>query len=245
MPKKTNPVAQRSGTSTNIILTAIVLIVAVVVIGGVLLFNRGGESQAGPGEAVPASVLHPKGSNMVSQGPKGAPTLVEFVDYQCPSCYSYYQNMTSKIEQEYEGKINFVVRNYPLDMHQLAVPAAKAVEAAAMQGKFEQMYHKMFDNYNSWAAAPSGQQLSTNKQAAVRQFETFAKQIGLDVAKFRADMNSQEVAQRVEQDRADGSKAGVQGTPTFYLNGRNFELTGNTAQDLDNLRQKLDGALAK
>ncbi|RCW43170.1 protein-disulfide isomerase [Halopolyspora algeriensis] len=243
MPKKTNPVTQRSGTSTNIILTAIVLVVAVAVIGGVLLFNNGGNNQAGSGQTVPASVLQKPDSNTLSQAPQGAPTLVEFVDYQCPSCYRYYQSVTSKIEQEYQGEINFVIRNYPLDMHPLAVPAARAVEAAAMQGKFQQMYHKMFDNYRSWAYTNGS--LSSDKQAALARFDTFAKQIGLDLDKFHQDMNSQEVTQRIEQDRADGRKAGVQGTPSFYLNGSKFELSGNPQQDLNTLRQKLDGALAK
>lgn len=242
MPKKTNPMTQRSGASTNIVLTAVVLVVAVVVIGGVLLLNRGGDSQAGADGRVPASVLSPKGSDTLLQGPKGAPTLVEFVDYQCPACHKYYQRVTSKIEKQYQGRINFVVRNYPLDMHPLAVPAAKAVEAASMQGKFEQMYHKVFDNYRSWAVAPNGKEVSSDKQAAVEQFETFARQIGLDVAKFRADMNSEAVAQRIQQDKADGDRAGVSSTPSFYLNGKKLEL-GNSP--LSNLRSELDGALAK
>lgn len=241
MPKTSNPLTQKSGTSTNIILTAIVLVVAVLVIGGVLLLNRGSD-QAGSDGKVPASVLSPPKADTLSQAGKGAPTLVEFVDYQCPSCYAYYQQVTSKIEKQYQGKINFVVRNYPLDMHPLAVPAAKAVEAASMQGKFQQMYHKVFDNYASWAKSANGQSVSSDKQRAMKQFETFAQQIGLDVDKFRADMNSDEVAQRIQQDKSDGDKAGVSGTPTFYLNGKQLEL-GNSP--LKNLRAELDGALAK
>ncbi len=245
MPKKTNPVTQKSGASINILLTAIVLVVAVVVIGGVLLLNRGDSSQnqATPGETVPASVLQPQNSNMISKGPEGAPTLVEFVDYQCPSCHQYYQQVTSKIEKQYEGKINFVVRNFPLEMHPLAPTAAKAVEAAAMQGKFEEMYHQVFDNYQSWAAG-SGSKPSGDKQRALKQFDTFAQRIGLDMDKFHKDMNSPQVQQKIQQDKADGSEAGVQGTPTFFLDGKklSFERGQNPLQGM---RDKLDGALAK
>ncbi len=241
MPKTSNPLTQKSGTSTNIILTAIVLVVAVVVIGGVLLLNRGSD-QAGADGRVPASVLSPAGADTLSQAGKNAPTLVEFVDYQCPACHAYYQQVTSKIEKQYQGRINFVVRNYPLDMHPLAVPAAKAVEAASLQGKFQEMYHKVFDNYQSWATTKGGTDVSSDKQRAIKQFETYAQQIGLDVEKFRADMKSDKVAQRIQQDKADGEKAGVSGTPTFFLNGKKLEL-GNSP--LKNLEQQLDGALAK
>lgn len=241
MPKTNNPMTQKSGTSTNIILTAIVLVVAVLVIGGVLLLNRGSD-QGGTDGKVSASVLSPPEAHKLSQAGKGAPTLVEFVDYQCPSCRAYYQQVTSKIEKQYQGRINFVVRNYPLDMHELAVPAAKAVEAAALQGKFQPMYHKVFDNYKSWAVAANGKSLSSDKQQAVKQFEKFAQQLGLDVDKFRTDMQSDKVSQRIQQDKAAGDKAGVSGTPTFFLDGKKLQL-GNSP--LKNLRSELDGALAK
>lgn len=243
MPKTNNPLAkQRSGASTNIILTAIVLVVALLVIGGVLLIGRGESGQSTSSGNVPASVLHPKGSNTVLEAGGDAPTLVEFVDFQCPSCRAYYQSVTSKIEKEYDGKINFVVRNYPLQMHPLAEPAAKAVEAAAMQGKFKPMYHKVFDGYGQWAA--EGQSLSENKQRAVEQFRGYAKEIGLDVDKFSKDMNSDQVAKQIERDKADGNKAGVQGTPTFFLNGQQIQFSKNT-NPLQKMREELDGALAK
>ncbi|NYH78122.1 protein-disulfide isomerase [Actinopolyspora biskrensis] len=243
MPKTTNPMAKRSGASTNIILTAIVLVVAVAVIGGVVFFG-GGNSNSNGSDRVAASVLSPEGSNKVLDAGEGAPTLVEFADYQCPSCHSYYQSVNTKIEQEYEGKINFVVRNFPLDMHPLAEPAARATEAAAMQGEFEQMYHKVFDNYSSWAAASGGQNVSSDEQRAQEQFTEFAEQIGLDVEKFREDMQSDQVQQSIDKDRADGQEAGVSATPTYFLNGEQveFERGGDPAQ---HLREELDGALAK
>ncbi|MGJ7906014.1 DsbA family protein [Actinopolyspora sp. H202] len=245
MPKTTNPMAKRSGASTNIILTAIVLVVAVAVIGGVMIFGGGNQTDEASSNKVAASVLHPQGSHQVVEAGQGAPTLVEFVDYQCPACHNFYQNVTSELEKEYEGKINFVVRNHPLDMHPLAVPAAKAAEAAAMQGKFQPMYHKLFDNYSSWATpADSGSGVSSDKQRAQQQFTQFAEQLGLDTEQFREDMNSDKVQQRVDQGLADGQQAGVTSTPTFFLNGEKVQFSqGGTP--LQQLRDKIDGALAK
>ncbi|PRW64338.1 DsbA family protein [Actinopolyspora mortivallis] len=242
MPKTTNPVAKRSGASTNIILTAIVLVVAVAVIGGVMYFGGGG-TQQNDSDRVASSVLNPEGSNKVLDAGPDAPTLVEFADYQCPGCHSYYNTVNTKIEEEYEGRINFVVRNFPLDMHPLAEPAARAAEAAAMQGEFTAMYHKLFDNYSSWAVR-EGQGVSDDKQRATEQFTTFAEQIGLDVEKFRQDMNSDQVGQRIQQDRQDGAEAGVGGTPTYFLNGEQIQFDKGSSP-AEQLREKLDGALAK
>ncbi|SDP42543.1 Protein-disulfide isomerase [Actinopolyspora xinjiangensis] len=247
MPKTTNPMAKRSGASTNIILTAIVLVVAVAVIGGVVYFGGNNtDNGASSGDKVASSVLNPEGSHQVLEGGQGAPTLVEFVDYQCPACHSFYQSTTSKLEKEYEGKINFVVRNNPLDMHPLAQPAAKAAEAAAMQGEFKSMYHKLFDNYSSWAvSANGGNNVSSDEQRAQRQFAEYAEQIGLDTEKFREDMNSDQVQQRIDKDLADGQQAGVTGTPAFFLDGERVQFSQGGTSPLQQLRDKLDGELAK
>ena len=132
MSKNKNPLTQNSGATTNIILTIVVVIVAIAVIGGVLLFNRGGSSGdgAGGGQAVAADVLRKPDSNLLSEAPDGKVTVVEFLDYQCPACHTYYQNLTKKVERDYQGKITFVARNYPLDMHKLAQPAAVVVAVA-------------------------------------------------------------------------------------------------------------------
>ncbi|WP_344130514.1 DsbA family protein [Saccharopolyspora halophila] len=250
MSKNQNLVTQKnSGMTTNIILTIIVVIVAVAVIGGVLLFNRSGDSGGGNasgGPTVAADVLRKPDSNVLTEAPDGKVTVVEFLDYQCSSCRAYYEGLTKKIEQDYAGKVTFVTRNYPLEMHALAQPAARAAEAAALQGKYKEMYHAIFDNYESWAQ--DGQQLSSDKNRANAQFEKFAQQIGLDMAKYRQDLNSPQVQQKIDADIADGQKAGVSGTPTIFINGKQFQPESGTQSFTElnkQFRQQLDQELNK
>ncbi|GAB2752139.1 hypothetical protein GCM10027174_28880 [Salinifilum aidingensis] len=243
MSKTTNPLTKKSGLSTNILLTVIVVVVAVLVIGGILLFNRGGGAN---GETVSSEVLNPPNANKVLDSQDDKVVVTEFLDYQCPACYQYYRGLTKQIEQEYDGKITFVVRNKPMDqMHPLARPAAQAAEAAALQGKFTEMYHQLFDNYQSWAVGSDGKP-SGDTARANQQFTQYAQSIGLDVQRFNSDRKSDEVKQRIESDLADANKAQVSGTPTIFINGKKFE---PQAQNYEQLKQsftdRLDQELQK
>ncbi|MFC7339882.1 DsbA family protein [Saccharopolyspora griseoalba] len=232
--------------SINALLTLIVLVIAAVVIGGVLLFQGGERTASSTAQTVPAEVLRKPDSHTLTQGPGDEVTVVEFLDYQCPSCASFYRNLTKQIEREYAGRITFVPRSFPLDMHELGMPAARAAEAAALQGKYQEMYHALFDNYESWAVAADGQNLSEDREHASAQFDRFARQIGLDLEQFHRDMASPQVTERIERDKADGKKAGVSGTPTIFINGRQFEPSGETFQDVGNqFRAALDEELAR
>ncbi|WP_263248755.1 DsbA family protein [Saccharopolyspora rosea] len=250
MPKTNNPLTKKNGLSINVVLTVVVVVVAVVVIGGVLLFGRGGNgapNQApNPGQPVAAELLRKPDSNMLSQAPDGKVTVVEFLDYQCPACHQYYAALTKKVEQDYEGRINFVTRNFPIaKAHPLANQAAQAAEAAGMQGKYKEMYHALYDNWQSWAVAPSGDNVSDDQQRAAKLFDQYAQQIGLDLNKFHQDMNSPQVKARIDRDTADGTKAGVHATPTIFINGKQFETPqGVTYQQLsDMFHGEIDKAL--
>ncbi|MEB3372258.1 DsbA family protein [Saccharopolyspora mangrovi] len=248
MSKNQNPVTQKSGLSTNVILTVVVVVVAVVVIGGVLLFNRSGDGGSGTSASQPpvaAEVLRKPDSNVLTETPGAKVTVVEFVDYQCPVCQNYYSQFMKKIEAEYAGRITFVTRNYPLEMHPLAQQAARAAEAAALQGKYKEMYHALFDNWAQWAV--DGQEASSDEAEATAHFEQYAQQIGLDVNRYKQDVVSPNVQSKIDRDVADGNAAKVSGTPTIFLNGHQFE-QGN-AQTFGEVEQKfraqLDQELAK
>lgn len=243
MSKNKNPLNQRSGVSTNIILTVVVVVVAAAVFGGVLMFGGGGNS--GNAEAVPAEVLRKPDSNTITEAENGGVTVVEFLDYQCPACQQYYNSVTKPIEEKYEGRINFVTRNYPLDMHPLAMPAAKAAEAAAEQGKYQEMYDALYQDWQSWAVAQGGQQVSDNSEQAKRKFNEYAQKIGLDMEKFHKDQNSPQIEQRIERDRSDAEKAGVEGTPTIFVNGKQFEPPQNQPANVivDELSKQIDQEL--
>ncbi|MEJ2857862.1 MULTISPECIES: DsbA family protein [unclassified Saccharothrix] len=236
---KNNPVTARRGPSLNLILTVVVVVVAAAVVGGVLLANR----SSGSAGAAPDGRLVPAGAHTLSSVEGGKVTLVEFLDYQCPACAAYYANITKKLEQDYQGRITIVTRNYPLEMHPLAQPAAKAAEAAAKQGKYKEMYHALYDGFQNWAV--NGRATSDDAAAATAKFEEYATSIGLDLAKFRADVDSSEVKAVIDRDLADGQALGVNSTPTFFLNGKKFEPTGGTYPDVDReLRAEIDAALA-
>ncbi|MGP4020169.1 DsbA family protein [Saccharopolyspora sp. 5N708] len=247
MPKSKNPLTKKSGLSTNVILTIVVVVVAVLVIGGVLLFNRGGADNNTGGQTVAADVLRKPDSNVLTESADNKVTVVEFLDYQCPACHQYYDALTKRVEADYAGKITFVTRNFPLSMHPLARPAAQAAEAAALQGKYKEMYHALYDNYSAWAVAPDGQTLSTDEAKARGLFDQYAQQIGLDLPRFQQDMNSPQVNAKIDADVADGNRAAVQATPTIFINGKQFDPGDvETFQELDEaFRKQLDEELAR
>ncbi|NUT53992.1 MAG: thioredoxin domain-containing protein [Saccharothrix sp.] len=238
--KRRNVVTARRGPSLNLILTGIVVLLAIAVIGGVLLLNRSDDSGGG---AVPNETLVPAGAHTLSRAEDGKATLVEFLDFQCPACASYYSGITKQLEEDYRGRITFVTRNFPLEMHPLAVPAARAAEAAAKQGKYPEMYHALYDNFDSWAV--DGQSTSSDTARATAKFEELAGGLGLDLDRFRADMASDEVQSIIDRDVADGQELGVNSTPTFFFNGEKFRPSGSTVADIDReMRAKIDEALA-
>lgn len=138
----------------------------------------------------------------------GAPiTVVEFSDFQCPYCGRAHP-VLQRVARQFEGQVRVVFKNYPLPSHQFAQGAARASLAAHRQGKFWQMHDMMFDNQTE--LAPS-------------DLEGYARRIGLDMDRFRVDMESEELNDLVETSRAEGREVGVQGTPSIFVNGRRFE----------------------
>ncbi|KKU92509.1 MAG: DsbA-like protein thioredoxin domain-containing protein [Microgenomates group bacterium GW2011_GWA1_48_10] len=136
-------------------------------------------------------------------------TVTEFGDYQCPACKAT-EATTQALRTKYEGKIRFVWRHFPLtQLHEFAFDSALAVEAAGKQGKFWDYHQKLFE-------------ISPDLQKD--KLENLAKDLGLDLDRFNKDKNSDETRQRILTDQADGNKAGVSGTPTYYINGVKLEL---------------------
>jgi protein-disulfide isomerase len=131
-------------------------------------------------------------------------------DLQCPPCAALHPEL-QRIEKEYGERVRVVFRHFPLtQMHPYALEAAQAVEAAGAQGKFWEMHDWMYVQQQNWATAPNARQM----------FLQQAQNLGLNVEKFRQDMNSAEVKQRIIQDYNRGVSLGVTGTPTLFINGR-------------------------
>lgn len=244
MARKTrNSVTARTGLSANVILTLGVVVLAVAVIGGILLFNRSDGAAESTG-GIPGELRASADRNTLIEAKGNKVTIVEFLDYQCPACAAYYGNLTRKLETDYAGRITFVTRNFPLDAHPLAVPAARAAEAAARQGKYREMYHQLYDNYEQWAIAADGKNVSDDLRRATTLFDTYATTVGLDLDRFHTDLASTAVQQRIDADLAAGQKLGVSSTPTIYVNGKQFQPQADSFADVNRqLRDMLDEAL--
>ena len=137
-------------------------------------------------------------------------TLEEFGDFQCPPC-GLLHPVLKTMEKEFGDKLRVIFRQYPLvPTHQHALSAARAAEAAGLQGNFWKMHDMIFENQKGWDKAFDARPI----------FEDYAQKIGLDMEKYRKDVASEVVAQRIFLDGKRAHALGVQGTPTVFMNGR-------------------------
>ncbi|MDG4785022.1 thioredoxin domain-containing protein [Micromonospora sp. WMMD1102] len=203
---------------------------AVILVGLTVLLVVVRNTEDGAGQAA-AERLVRADSHRLTSAPDDRVTVVEFLDYECPSCGAAYPGV-EQLRAEYADRITYVIRNFPLDSHANAENAARAAEAAARQDKFEEMYRRLFETQQSWGG----------KQESLQPvFEEHARAIGLDLARYQADLTDPAIAERIRVDREDGIAVGVQGTPTFFVNGERFEGQPTYA----GLKAAVDAALAK
>jgi protein-disulfide isomerase len=161
-----------------------------------------------------------------AKGPKNATiTMVIFSDFQCPFCKRVEPTL-AQIEKEYGGKVRQVWKNYPLPFHNNAEPAAEAAMAAAAQGKFWEMHDKLFEN-NTALERPN--------------LEKYAQDLGLNMAKFKADLDSSKYKSVIESETKEGQAVGVNGTPAVFINGR--KISG--AYPFETFKKITDEELAK
>ena len=218
------------------------IIIGVVLVGvtaAVVLMSRNSAGNGTPAQnasATPAQRMpaQPGASNPYARGTDTARvTLEEFSDFQCPACGGLEPGLR-RVMQEYEGRgVRLIFRNFPLQMHKYAFIAARAAEAAGQQGKFWGMHDLIYDNQKEW---------SDSMEPRV-QFESYATRLGLDVQRFKADMERQDLAERIKADLLRGNSLGVRGTPTVYLNGR--ELVPGQLVTEDILRREIEAALGQ
>lgn len=167
-------------------------------------------------------------THILDDAGEGAPVVVEFLDFECPSCALVYPTMET-LRAEYAGEVTFAVRYFPLAAHQNAYPAALAAEAAAQQGQFEVMYQRLFETHSDWAG--------TDDAAAT--FRGFAEDLGLDMDAYDAAVADPATGDRIEADYEAGVALGVQSTPTIYIDGEQLELT-----QIDDIEAGIEAALA-
>jgi protein-disulfide isomerase len=222
-----NPVTSRdSARRVRIVLW---ILLAAALAGGVLWFAL----QAGSKEqrVVPAvngseQLVRADSYRLTSPAEEKA-QLVEFLDFECPSCRSIHP-VVEELRAEFGNRITFVNRHFPLSVHPNSGQAALAAEAADQQGKYQEMANRLFETQQEWAG---------KQQSQAPLFRTYAEGLGLDLAAFDAAVADPATEERVLADIADGEALGVKGTPTFFLNGEKLTLT--TKADF---RQKLADA---
>ncbi|MEK7138628.1 MAG: DsbA family protein [Patescibacteria group bacterium] len=140
--------------------------------------------------------------------------LVEFSDFQCPFCRTFWRDTLPLIKSEYidTGKVKFVYRDFPLSFHPGAMPAAQAAECAEEQGKFWEMHDKIFSEQDKLG--------SGTVQFDSNDLKKWAGEVGLDMPKFNSCFDSQKHGDEISKDQSDGQAAGVNGTPTIFVNGQ-------------------------
>jgi protein-disulfide isomerase len=208
----------------------VVVLIAAVAVGLVLL--RSSQQSRNSNTPTPDPATEVQGAEPPHvRGNASAPvTVEEFGDFECGACGAYHPEM-KKIEAEYGDKLKVVFRELPLvTMHQHALLAAQAAEAAGLQGKFWEMHDKLYDNQVTW----------TKKTDLVPVFVDYAKELGLNPDQFMKDLNGENVAGRIFQDGKRAHSFGLKGTPSFFINGK--EATGDQWKP-EGLRQMINDAL--
>jgi protein-disulfide isomerase len=158
-----------------------------------------------------------------SRGAESAPvTIVEFADFECPFCQRMAPELDDLCDKR-QAAVRFVYKFMPLAMHPHSEVAARAAIAAQAQGQFWPMHHALFAN---------------GSRLEVTDIEGYAKDLGLDMDRFRADMKSPATTTRLEVDRKLADDLGVKGTPTLFINGREYDVKSD-------LREWVDGEIAQ
>ncbi len=149
----------------------------------------------------------------VTGNPNAKVTLVEYADFQCPACAAYHP-MVKQLLTDYNGKIYFVYRYFPLTaIHQNAMISSLAAFAAGLQSKFWEMHDMLFQTQNSWASSPKARET----------FIDFAKKLDLDIDKFKTDLESDKGKNFINDTYNKGQAIGVNSTPTFFINGTKIQ----------------------
>jgi protein-disulfide isomerase len=211
--------------STNVKLSIAMVVAAVAL---TLVAANLGNGDSGDGteaeSATDVPVVRPD-SQRLSTGDSDV-TFVEFLDFECEACRAAHPAV-EQLREEYGDRVTFVVRNFPL--HTNSEAAARAAEAAAEQGKFEEMYDLLFETQPEWGEKQTSQE---------EVFFGFAEDLDLDMADFRAVYDDPATLEKIRRDKADGEALGVTGTPSFFLDGEKLEV-----QSFQELVERLEQAI--
>ena len=210
----------------------IVALVALATIGSGAMLYRAKRPHVSsiPEDKTPSAKSGPE-SPHIRGNPDAPVTLEEYGDFQCPPC-GMFATFAGQLENEYNSRLRVIFRNFPLKMHEHAHEAALAAEAAGLQGRFWEMHDLLYREQDAWSKAPNVREL----------FESYAGTIGLDLDKFKKDMDGEQVKARVEADRQRGESLGINITPTLFINNQPLETKDKNPEGI---RAVINAALEK
>lgn len=200
-----------------------ILLIVIAVIGGVIFATKSkNNTTPTANNTQPTNITTGSGSSGV--------TLVEYGDFQCPVCGSFFP-IVQQVKEKYGDRVTFQFRNFPLsEIHPNAVIASRAAVAADKQGKFWEFHDLLYKNQSAWSSSKTPE----------TYFDSYAEQVGIDVARFKADLASSEVNALVQADRAEAQRLGLTGTPSFILDGKKLDPNPTT---VDEFSAKIDAAI--
>lgn len=218
-----------------------ILVAGILIAGAVFYSNNPGIKTANPlgGPDNGTNKVEVSADDDPFLGPAKAKVLIiEFSDFQCPFCRSFWRETLGQIKSQYidSGKsVKFVLRDFPLtSIHPLAQKYAEAAECAGDQNKYWEMHDKIFEEQEKLGQG-------TISAYSVNDVKKWAQELGLNVLEFNQCLDSGKYAAEVKKDFEDGSRAGANGTPTIFINGR--ILVG--AQPFENFKAIIDEELQK
>lgn len=195
------------------IIIAIVAIIVTVFLLGKVSYNQI-ENKTGNVDTVQTFAPEVRSNDWVLGTTTAKVTIIEYLDFECEACGAFYPLIT-ELKKEYKDDLRLVVRYFPLPGHKNSRTAAHAAEAAGKQGKFWEMYGILFTKQSEW-----GEQQAANQD----QFEKYAIEAGVvDIEQWKNDVVSDEVKNRVEDSYREATRLNLQGTPSFFLNGKRIE----------------------
>lgn len=224
---------------TKLILPGAVLLAALMISGSLIYLRLGmnastGNTQAKIGQNGQTGAVKVSADDDPVLGNKKAKVeIIEFSDFQCPFCRAFWKDSFSQLKKDYidTGKARLVYRDFPLSFHPQARPAALAGECANEQGKFWEMHDKIFSEQQKRGDGTIQFDPNFLKQ--------WASEIGLNSDKFNTCYDSAKYNAEIDKDSAAGAAAGVEGTPTFFINGQ--KIVG--AQPYSVFKTAIDSAL--
>ena len=231
---------EQKNSSIKWIAISVVSALFVVLFVGIIVFAKNknkpltanGQTQfANNGHARMLTSTGDDATNSAQVAAEQAVTIVEYGDLQCPACKVYHP-LVKDVLAAYPDKVKLIFKNFPLtSAHPNAMGAAIAAEAAGRQGKYFQFIDMAYDTQEQWALLPNPQS----------KFEEYVKKLGLDVEKFKKDQKDPAIQKLINDERDEGIKNGVSGTPSFFVNGNKIE---NPAS-IDGFKKIIDEAIAK